>query len=135
MFCPKCGSNVPDSTKFCPTCGALLADEAQQAPATEPQPQPQYQPQQPVYQAAPADNNPAALKVSQFFWLDFLTGIPLVGFILTLVWGFGGDVNENKRNYCSAKLVWLLIGIAVTVIFTIIAVAGGGLAALIYEQY
>ena len=124
MFCPKCGSNVPDSTKFCPTCGALLADEAQQAPT-----------QQPVYQAAPADNNPAALKVSQFFWLDFLTGIPLVGFILTLVWGFGGDVNENKRNYCRAKLVWLLIGIAVTVIFTIIAVAGGGLAALIYEQY
>lgn len=51
--------------------------------------------------------------------------------------GFGGDVNENKRNYCRAKLVWLLIGIAVTVtvIFTIIAVAGGGLAALIYEQY
>lgn len=105
------------------------------APTTEPQSQPQYQPQQPVYQAAPADNNPAALKVSQFFWLDFLTGIPLVGFILTLVWGFGGDVNENKRNYCRAKLVWLLIGIAVTVIFTIIAVAGGGLAALIYEQY
>ena len=66
MFCPKCGSNVPDSTKFCPTCGALLADEAQQAPTTEPQSQPQYQPQQPVYQAAPADNNPAALKVSQF---------------------------------------------------------------------
>ena len=58
MFCPKCGSNVPDSTKFCPTCGALLADEAQQAPTTEPQSQPQYQPQQPVYQAAPADNNP-----------------------------------------------------------------------------
>lgn len=76
MFCPKCGSNVPDSTKFCPTCGALLAGEAQQAPATEPQPEPQYQPQQPVYQAAPADNNPAALKVSQFFWLDFLTSIP-----------------------------------------------------------
>lgn len=67
--------------------------------------------------------------------MTFLTGIPLVGFILTLVWGFGGDVNENKRNYCRAKLVWLLIGIAVTVIFTIIAVAGGGLAALIYEQY
>ena len=131
MFCPKCGSNVPDSTKFCPTCGEMLAGEpAQQAPVAEPQPQ--YQ--QPVYQAAPADN-PAALKVSQFFWLDFLTGIPLVGFILTLVWGFGGDVNENKRNYCRAKLVWLLIGIAVAVIFTIIAVAGGGLAALIYEQY
>ena len=63
MFCPKCGSNVPDSTKFCPTCGALLADEAQQAPATEPQPQ--YQPQQPVYQAAPADNTAASAGLPQ----------------------------------------------------------------------
>lgn len=137
MFCPKCGKNVPESTKFCPTCGALLAGEAQQAPAAEPQPQPQpqYQPQQPVYQAAPADNNPAALKVSEFFWLDFLTSIPLVGFILTLVWGFGGDVNENKRNYCRAKLVWLLIGIALIVLFAIIAAAGGGLAAIMYNFY
>lgn len=104
MFCPKCGSNVPDSTKFCPTCGALLADEAQQAPATEPQPQPQYQPQQPVYQAAPADNNPAALKVSQFFWLDFLTSIPLVGFILTLVWGFGGDETKTSAIIAAQSL-------------------------------
>lgn len=137
MFCPKCGNNVPESTKFCPTCGALLAGEAQQAPAAESQPQsqPQYQPQQPVYQAAPADNNPAALKVSQFFWLDFLTSIPLVGFILTLVWGFGGDVNENKRNYCRAKLVWLLIGIALAILFAIIAAAGGGLAAIMYNFY
>ena len=137
MFCPKCGNNVPESTKFCPTCGALLAGEAQQAPAAEPQPQPQpqYQPQQPVYQAAPADSNPAALKVSQFFWLDFLTSIPLVGFILTLVWGFGGDVNENKRNYCRAKLVWLLIGIALAILFAIIAAAGGGLAAIMYNFY
>lgn len=53
MFCPKCGSNVPDSTKFCPTCGALLADEAQQAPATEPQPEPQYQPSSPFIRPHP----------------------------------------------------------------------------------
>ena len=50
MFCPKCGSNVPDSTKFCPTCGETLAGEpAQQAPVAEPQPQYQ-QPQQPMRQ-------------------------------------------------------------------------------------
>lgn len=67
MFCPKCGSNVPDSTKFCPTCGALLTDEAQQAPAIEPQPQAQYQPQQPVYQAAPADNNPRRAEGQPIF--------------------------------------------------------------------
>lgn len=25
MFCPKCGRNVPDNTKFCPGCGADLS--------------------------------------------------------------------------------------------------------------
>lgn len=25
MFCPKCGRNVPDNTKFCPGCGAELS--------------------------------------------------------------------------------------------------------------
>lgn len=25
MFCPKCGKNVPDNTKFCPGCGAELS--------------------------------------------------------------------------------------------------------------
>lgn len=133
MFCPKCGSNVPDSVKFCPTCGEVLSAQPQEEP--QPEQQSTAQPQQPVYQAAPADNTPAALKVSQFFWLDFLTSIPLVGFILTLVWGFGGDVNENKRNYCRAKLVWLLIGIALAILFAIIAAAGGGLAAIMYNFY
>ena len=134
MFCPKCGSNVPDSTKFCPTCGALLADEAQQAPATEPQPQPQYQPQQPVYQAAPADN-PAALKVSEFFWTDFLLAIPVVNLILALVWGFSSDVNLNKRNYCRSKLIWILIRVALYVLAFIFILAIGGIGALTYNFY
>lgn len=130
MFCPKCGSNVPDSTKFCPTCGALLADEAQQAPATEPQPQ--YQ--QPVYQAAPADN-PAALKVSEFFWTDFLLAIPVVNLILALVWGFSSDVNLNKRNYCRSKLIWILIRVALYVLAFIFILAIGGIGALTYNFY
>lgn len=25
MFCPKCGKEVPDSTKFCPSCGEDLS--------------------------------------------------------------------------------------------------------------
>lgn len=135
MFCPKCGSNVPDSTKFCPTCGALLAGEAQQAPAAEPQPQPQYQPQQPVYQAAPADNNPAALKVSEFFWTDFLLAIPVVNLILALVWGFSSDVNLNKRNYCRSKLIWILIRVALYVLAFIFILAIGGIGALTYNLY
>lgn len=136
MFCPKCGNNVPESTKFCPTCGALLASEAQQAPVAESQPQPQYQPQQPVYQPSPAAGTDV-MKVSEFFWTDFLLAIPLVGLILALVWGFSSDVNQNKRNYCRAKLIWILVGIGITVLLTIIAaVAGVGLlSSLRYMSY
>ena len=28
MFCPKCGSNIADGTRFCPTCGAPTAPAA-----------------------------------------------------------------------------------------------------------
>ena len=60
MFCPNCGTNLPDGTKFCSNCGSTLS---QPAPAQNPQPAqnqqpaaspyaPNYQqPQQPAQQA------------------------------------------------------------------------------------
>lgn len=30
MFCPHCGNQVDDSTRFCPSCGAPLTQDAQQ---------------------------------------------------------------------------------------------------------
>lgn len=41
MFCPNCGSNVPDTERFCPTCGTAMgggnpAPAAPQAPAAKP---------------------------------------------------------------------------------------------------
>lgn len=36
MFCPKCGAQVPDGTKFCPSCGASLAgNSGSAAPAAQ----------------------------------------------------------------------------------------------------
>ncbi len=33
MFCPKCGTKVPDGTKFCPKCGATLSSASAPSPA------------------------------------------------------------------------------------------------------
>jgi hypothetical protein len=123
MFCPNCGSNVPDSTKFCPTCGSVLGSES--APEfTQPA---QETPAQPVFQNQPyVDPNKAPMKTSEFFWLELLMCIPLVGLILALVWGLGGNTNENRRNYCRAKLIWILVGLAISILLIIMVVAVGG---------
>lgn len=41
--------------------------------------------------------------------------IPLVGFIMLFVWGFGSGENPNKANWAKATLLWMAIGI---VLFT-----------------
>lgn len=43
MFCPNCGTQIPDDSTFCSACGNTV--KANTAPATQPQVQPQVQPQ------------------------------------------------------------------------------------------
>lgn len=40
MFCPKCGTQNPDGSKFCSGCGQPLAPASQSASAPQPAPQP-----------------------------------------------------------------------------------------------
>ena len=52
MFCPQCGMQIPDQSKFCPGCGATLTDEVKSAVQ---QPQSFEQPAQPQTYAQPYD--------------------------------------------------------------------------------
>lgn len=58
MFCPKCGSQVPDGIKFCPTCGNPMQ-------AAAPAPQPVYQEPAPAPQPVYQDPTPAPQPVYQ----------------------------------------------------------------------
>jgi len=51
MFCPQCGTEMPDDARFCPACGRDMAADAAAAP-TEPLPA------QPEVPAAPAPSQP-----------------------------------------------------------------------------
>ena len=46
----------------------------------------------------------------------FLTCIPCVGLILLFVWAFGSGTNRSKSNWAKAQLIWVAIGIIVTII-------------------
>ncbi|MBS1479878.1 MAG: zinc ribbon domain-containing protein [Christensenellaceae bacterium] len=113
MICPNCGTNNSDSTKFCVTCGARLDAGAQQQAAQ----QPGYQPAAPVV-IQPMNNQP--LTTGQFFLMDLILAIPLVGLIMCFVWAFGDASNPNRKAWAKAKLIWILIGVVLTILFVVL---------------
>ena len=54
-----------------------------------------------------ADTTP--LRTSDWFWTMFITAIPLVGFIMLLIWSFGSGNNVNKANWAKATLLWIVV--------------------------
>ena len=49
--------------------------------------------------------------------------IPLVGFIMLIVWAVGNGENPNKQNWAKAMLIIIAIGFVLSVIF--FAIFGG----------
>lgn len=54
-----------------------------------------------------------------------ITAIPLVGFIMLFVWGFGSDTNPSKANWAKATLIWFAI--VAVVYFIIFAIFGAAI--------
>lgn len=52
--------------------------------------------------------------------LAIATFVPCIGFILMLVWAFGGADNKSKANFCKAYLIIALIKLALYAILFII---------------
>ncbi len=149
MYCPSCGKQNPDDAKFCESCGASTGagngtNQPKAAPPPPPPPPPQQPPQQsytppptqqpqqqtyyqqpPAYQAAATSAKAGVMSVGSYLGTIILLGIPLVGFILMLVWAFGSDVNPNKKNLCRAMLILAVIGIVLAIVF------GGIMASLL----
>ena len=64
-----------------------------------------------------------------YFGYEILFSIPLVGFILILVFSFGGTTNKNLKNFarsyfCFLIVAVILIVIGVIIFFAIFAAAG-----------
>ncbi|MDD2955953.1 MAG: zinc ribbon domain-containing protein [Oscillospiraceae bacterium] len=143
MLCPNCGKNVPDDSMFCDGCGFSFAGApapAQEpvyvAPAPAPAPAPAYTVPQAPQMAYNTINLDAPLSTGSFVLMTFLQCIPVVGFILLLVWAFSKNTNTNKKHYARAALIWWLIGILATVIMVLLSVfMGVGLGSIMSNGY
>ena len=67
-------------------------------------------------------------STGSWFLTIFLTSIPLVNFILLLVWAFSHSTPLSKRNWARAMLIWMLV--AFVLLFLMAIVGGIGMAAL-----
>ncbi len=68
------------------------------------------------------------VSTAEWMWTLFLTGIPVVGLVLLFIWAFGGGAKVSKRSFARAALLWMAIGVAVSIVVSIIA--GGSLMLL-----
>lgn len=64
--------------------------------------------------------NEKPLSLGDWIITLILTAIPLVGFVMLLIWAFGGNTPQSKANWAKANLIFMLIGIVLAVIFWII---------------
>jgi len=70
------------------------------------------------------------LTTGEWFITLLVLALPLIGFIMYFVWGFGGG-NIGRRNFCRATLLWIAVifGLA-CLAFIGFLMLGGTLAAL-----
>ena len=59
-----------------------------------------------------------------WFWMMFVTAIPVIGWIMIFVWAFTGD-NESRKNYYRAILLWLLLSVLLAGGFILVCLALG----------
>lgn len=141
-YCTQCGAIIEDGIAFCTECGKKTSEETF-VPQAQPQPTPVSQPAvQPVPQAAPQPApQPAPRPAPQpgpqepnvsgtpyepittggFVGILFLMGIPVLGFLLTIIWACGGCRKLSKRAFARANLIWLAIGLILSLILGLVA--------------
>jgi hypothetical protein len=143
MKCTSCGADIAPNSSFCTHCGTAVENtnqtvtDTQETPAVTPeqpyqqnpyhQQQAQYQPYQQQYQQPNYVNNnwngiPSDYKpISAWGYVGYnlLFSIPLVGFILLFVYGFGNG-NINVKNYARSFLLFYLITIVLTILLSVL---------------
>mgnify|MGYP002624304237 CR=1 FL=1 len=137
MFCPDCGKEVAEGTKFCNNCGAKIDRSETKVPPVQKPKQEQAQPpkQEPVQpqviiQQTPITeaNLPAQFRPLSpwaYFGYSILFSIPVIGFIFLLIYTFKKS-NINRRNFARAYWCGLILCVILFLILCLVAVLTGG---------
>ncbi|MBQ7274784.1 MAG: hypothetical protein IJR15_04935 [Clostridiales bacterium] len=65
-----------------------------------------------------------------YFGYELLFGIPLIGFIILLVFAFGGSGNINVKNFARSKFCYLILWFVIMIVLVAIGAATGAVEAI-----
>jgi len=92
MFCEKCGTENDDSALFCSKCGTSLKGNRSAGSNSN----------------IPANYKP--ITMWGYFGYEILFSIPVVGFILLIIYSFGGKArNKNLKNFARSYFCYFIL--------------------------
>ncbi len=126
MFCGNCGKKNDDNAVFCEGCGAKLIRPEGNSGKTEnnagPGTVPPVQSTNDVFDEHNIPEEYRPIGMWGYFGYEILFSIPIVGFILLIVFSITAK-NKNLKNFARSYFCFLII---VVVIVLLVVVIGAG---------
>lgn len=110
--CKKCGGTVKAEDQFCMHCGMPLEKEES------------------VREEGREENKAEVLSMGEYLLMFILLAIPVVNFIVCILWIISGNSNPNKRNFAKA---WMVIAVIGTILSGLLAF--GAFQFLVMDHY
>ena len=73
----------------------------------------------------------APVSLGEWMLTYLLMAIPCVNLVMLFVWAFGNGAPKSKSNWAKAALIWILIGVVLSVIW--VATVGASIIASLNE--
>lgn len=126
MKCTSCGADIKEGASFCATCGTPV-------PVNNPTPVTNVTNNYNNNFNIPLEYKP--ISMWGYVGYNLLFAIPLVGFILMIVFSCGGSNNINVKNYARSYLCIIIISTIITIATYAILIAAMGASALSMAEY
>ena len=65
-----------------------------------------------------------------YFGYELLFSIPVIGFIILLVFAFGGSGNINVKNFARSKFCYLILWFVIMIVLVAVGAATGAVEAI-----
>lgn len=109
MYCNNCGEKIENRGTFCPKCGNKIVNTTVQKDTyTGTSGIQETTWHNPIHNYKKENPQKAVFDMGSFLLLLFLLDLPIVGWILLIIYAIGSS-NDNKTNYCRALIVYKLI--------------------------